>query len=637
MGDYFGKRGNADRRGNGGACLKGWKRLRDSITAKFLFTFLFLLILPMLLLSQIFAVRMRGVLRRKEQADISDKISLMQTEFDRVFSEMDNIAVSLILDYNVTDVLLDPSIAPTYDWFLGYKTLSGLLSLLSSNSEYNYGITISGYDDNLYQVNANYNNLLKSASPTIARVQEGNGSPVIFNRSQEAPNAGPVVTLGRSIYRKAEYVGTVLVDIRTDKLDDLVAPYDDGTMQLYVLKDQSEIVYSSAAADGPRVPTQIQTALANRESAVTLTGTRYMLTQIPARQESLSIVTLVVEDMIFQESSRIILTFVLSFSLLIFLTAVGISTLTVALTKNIRVLNDAVTRFGKSPADDIQIPIQSRDEIGQLAQGIESMFAQIKGLFQQIRQTEQNKRIMEFNALQAQINPHMIYNTLNTITYLAQIQNVKNIQELSTSFANLLRSISNQGEFVTVGQEIESLKAFISIKKYNVICDIQTEFQIEEAVSSCRILKLLLQPFVENSITHGFAGQLDEKVISVTAELIDGFVSIHISDNGIGMDEAKIQQIQEEKNPSQTFLRIGIRNVIERLRLQYGEKASLSIFSAPGCGTTVEICFPGEPLAAEGWEKVPGQGRETDRQGGSGEGQGGVWGDSRKAEGEQRT
>lgn len=577
-----------------------WKHVRNSISAKFLATFLFVLIIPLLILTQLFARRMHAVLREKEQAYISEKITYTQTQFDRIFSEMDNIAVSLILDYHVTDVLLDPSAVPTYDWFIGYKTLNSLLTLLSSNANYSYGITISGYDNTVYQVNANYNNLLNTASPTVLRAQSGNGSPVIFNRALERLDTNPVVTLGRSIYQKSEYVGTILVDVPTAHLDSLFNPYDNDTTQLYVLKDNREIIYSSVSTGESAIPTLIQQALETHSSSVTLSGTRYLLSQMPTRQSSLSVVTLVAEDSVFRGSSQTIFIFVLSFSLLICMTIIGIFALTLIFTRHIRILNDAVIRFGNSPTADICIPIRSQDEIGQLTQGILSMFEQIKELLTRIQQTERKKRILEFDALQAQINPHMIYNTLNTITYLAQIQNAKNIEEISSSFTHLLRSISNQGEFITIAQEIEYLKSFIAVKKYNLLSNIQTEFQIDENAASCRILKLLLQPIVENSIIHGFAGRIEDGILSISVQRSGGMISIDISDNGIGIDESRLQLILEEEKPSNTFLRIGIRNIIERLKLQYGESASFSIFSAPDCGTTVHICYPAEPVGPEG-------------------------------------
>ena len=223
------------------------------------------------------------------------------------------------------------------------------------------------------------------------------------------------------------------------------------------------------------------------------------------------------------------------------------------------------------------------------------MSHRINRLLQEVQENERNKRILEFNSLQSQVNPHMIYNTLNTITYLAELQNAGNIREISSSFAFLLRSISNQGEFISISQEIEYLKSFIAIKKYNMLCNIQTDFNIDINVLNYRILKLILQPIVENAIIHGFADRIEEGLLTISINYKEGIIHVSISDDGIGMDEELIQSIMSgNEKDRNTFLRVGIKNIVDRLKLQYGKETSFSIISAPGCGTTVHITFPAE-------------------------------------------
>lgn len=573
-------------------------KTQSSISAKFLATFLLLLIIPLFIITQLFINRMHTVLKAKEAAHITDKISYAGAQFDRIFSEMDHIVTSLILDYHVTDILSDPSSAPSYDWFAGYKTLNSLLALLNSNVDYKYNITISGYNDKLYYTGAVYNSLLRSDSPILLRIREGNGSPVILNRMLDGYDDNPVVTLGRSVYQKGEYLGSILVDVPVSYLDALLNPFENETTQLFVLEDNSRIIYSSRPTEGSAIVPALETALSAKQSSVRLENTEYLLSQTPAKQNGLSVVTLVTADSVFRESSRVLFTFILAFFAIITATIIGIFILTYTFTRNIRALNAAVSNFGNDPETALDLPVFSPDETGQLAQGFLSMSQRIRRLLRQVQEDERNKRVLEFNSLQAQINPHMIYNTLNTITYLAQVQNVRNIEEISSSFAYLLRSLSNQGEFITIAQEMEYLRSFIAIKKYNLLCSIETDFQIDEAAKDCRILKLLLQPIAENAIIHGFYGQLEDGLLCISARLCENMLSIDISDDGNGMDEERIQLVLSgEEKSSNTFLRVGVRNIMDRLTLQYGERASFSIVSAPGCGTTVHISFPAEKMS----------------------------------------
>ena len=560
-------------------------KIKKSISAKFLVTFLLLLIIPLLIATQLFVNRLYSVLKNKEQAYITEKISYAKTQVDNIFSEMDRIATSLILDYHVTDILSDPSAIPSYDWFSEYKTLNSLLALLTSNTNYKYNITISGHDDELYHSGALYNSMLKSHDPILLRIQEGNGKPVFINRISDGFDDNAIITLGRSVYHKGDYLGSILVDVPISDMDTLLNPFENDTTQMYVLEDSNRIIYSSHQSEDSHILPALQDALEANLAYVTLEDTKYLLYQMPVKQSGLSVVTLVSSDSVFRESSQVIYLFVLIFFFIIAATIIGIFFLTYTFTRDIRTLNSAVLNFGNDPKADIDLPVRSADEIGQLTQGVISMSQRIRRLLNQIQQNEHNKRVLEFNALQAQINPHMIYNTLNTITYLAQIQNVRNIEEVSSSFAYLLRSISNQKEFITLSQEMEYLRSFVALKKYNQLCDIETDFQVEEGTENCRILKLILQPVVENAIIHGFSGRLESGLISIRVCRHDTRLAIDVSDNGNGMSEERIQLIlRGEEKPSNTFLRVGIKNIIDRLTLQYGNDAGFSIASSPGCG-----------------------------------------------------
>ncbi|MCI5859589.1 MAG: histidine kinase [Blautia sp.] len=578
-------------------CIK----IRSSLTTKFFVTFLFLLIVPLIILTQIFAVKLQSVLQKKELSSTREKISYAQEQFDQLFSDMDRIATSLILDWHVIRILSNSAKVPTYEWFQDYKSLNSILELLNSTSDYKYNITVVGYDDRIYHSTASYNSMLHTDFALIQRIMTGNGNPIIFNRALEGYDDVSMITLGRSVYQKGSYLGTILVEVPVSYLDNLLLPFENDSGILYVLEDSQRILYSSRSDDSLLISENLSTALRQKLSSVSINHTDFLLTQMPSSQHGLSIATLITKDSVFRESSEVIQLFILAFFLVIAATVFGIIFLTHTFTRNILSLNQAVSRFGKNADFYINLPIHSADEIGQLTSGVIDMSHRIKTLLEEIQKEEEEKRILEFNSLQSQINPHMIYNTLNTITWLAEAQNIYNIQEVSSSFAHLLRSLSNQGSFVTIKQEISYLQAYINIKKYNLLCTVQTDFQVDPATYNCRILKLLLQPIVENAMIHGFSGCLDDCLINISICLEKEMLFIDISDNGNGMSEEKIHTVlQGAESDKNTFLRIGVHNIIERLRLQYGEQASFSIISAPGCGTTVSLSFPAEVTSPNG-------------------------------------
>lgn len=570
-------------------------KIRSSISIKFLVTFLIVLIIPLLIITQIFVTKLHTILKNKEQSSTFERISFAASQFDRIFSDMDRIATSLILDYRITDILTDSSQIPSYEWFTGYKSFNSLLALLNSNSDYKYNITVISYDNKLYHSGASYNTLLNSNSPMVTYINSKNGNPTIFNRMLEEFDDNSVITLGRAVYEKGKYLGTILVETPISYLDEWLNPFEDNSIQLYVLEDNQRIVYSSVFTENSQISEELKMALEEKRNSVNLEKTDYLLSQMGMDQKNLSVVSLVTSDSVFHESTQVVGLFILAFFILICAVIIAIFSLTFLFTRDIKKLNAEVSRFGNMTGTDISLTVHSCDEVGQLTEGVISMSHRINRLLQEVQENERNKRILEFNSLQSQVNPHMIYNTLNTITYLAELQNAGNIREISSSFAFLLRSISNQGEFISISQEIEYLKSFIAIKKYNMLCNIQTDFNIDKNVLNYRILKLILQPIVENAIIHGFADRIEEGLLTISINYKEGIIHVSISDDGIGMDEELIQSIMSENEKDRnTFLRVGIKNIVDRLKLQYGKETSFSIISAPGCGTTVHITFPAE-------------------------------------------
>ena len=570
-------------------------KIRSSISIKFLVTFLIVLIIPLLIITQIFVTKLHTILKNKEQSSTFERISFAASQFDRIFSDMDRIATSLILDYRITDILTDSSQIPSYEWFTGYKSFNSLLALLNSNSDYKYNITVISYDNKLYHSGASYNTLLNSNSPMVTYINSKNGNPTIFNRMMEGFDDNSVITLGRAVYEKGKYLGTILVETPISYLDEWLNPFEDNSIQLYVLEDNQRIIYSSVFTENSQISEELKMALEEKRNSVNLEKTDYLLSQMGMDQKNLSVVSLVTSDSVFHESTQVVALFILAFFILICAVIIAIFSLTFLFTRDIKKLNAEVSRFGNMTGTDISLTVHSCDEVGQLTEGVISMSHRINRLLQEVQENERNKRILEFNSLQSQVNPHMIYNTLNTITYLAELQNAGNIREISSSFAFLLRSISNQGEFISISQEIEYLKSFIAIKKYNMLCNIQTDFNIDINVLNYRILKLILQPIVENAIIHGFADRIEEGLLTISINYKEGIIHVSISDDGIGMDEELIQSIMSgNEKDRNTFLRVGIKNIVDRLKLQYGKETSFSIISAPGCGTTVHITFPAE-------------------------------------------
>lgn len=241
-------------------------------------------------------------------------------------------------------------------------------------------------------------------------------------------------------------------------------------------------------------------------------------------------------------------------------------------------------------------PIHSDDEIGELSSVFMEMIDQIKQQMKDIKSKEEQKREAEVASLQAQISPHFLYNTLNTIKYLARLRNAPNIEEVTTSLIVLLRGVvGNTQRMITLDEEIKNTMSYINIQKYKYIDQIETVWQVDEALLNCKVYKLSLQPIVENAIIHGL-GELDSgglliiKVQQIHAQTIQ----IEVRDNGLGMTQEQIEHLLGKGGvrKSEQFSSMGINNVHERLNASFGEPYGIQIFSEPGLYTSVVITIP---------------------------------------------
>jgi sensor histidine kinase YesM len=558
-------------------------------------TFLLLLIIPFTLLTNVFVYRFKSILTENEREYVNSKINVSTEQLDKMLQDMNGIISSLIINYNVIEILEGYTYPLSYEWFKEYKSLQNLLQSFTSNYDFNYQITILGANNNLYQSGGSHNNDLAINSPLVQYIKENNA--VLVNRSLDGYNDIPIITYGRVVGTNNRFLGIILVDVTYEHMNGILNLFEEDDTYLYVIQDNNKILYSTdATIHSVAVPKQLQYALAREASSVIMNNKEYLLIQKTVPTKELTVVALVNSTSVFKESSDVLRDFILIFLLIIVGTAIGIIILTTFLSRNLRKLNTEMSNFGKEVGSTISVNIQSKDEVGQLATGFLSMSRRINLLLEEIKESERNKRKLEFQTLQAQVNPHMIYNTLNTITYLAQLQNVANIYEVSSSFAGLLHLISSsEGEYITIEAEIEYIQDYISIKKYNMICDMQVEYQIDTRVKNCYILKLLLQPIIENAIVHGFTNRTVDSLLTIRIMKQDSRIAIDIIDNGTGMDERTVTQIMSgQKKSKNNFTSIGIHNTMQRLQLQYGENSSFAIVSYPDIGTTVHIEFPME-------------------------------------------
>ncbi len=210
------------------------------------------------------------------------------------------------------------------------------------------------------------------------------------------------------------------------------------------------------------------------------------------------------------------------------------------------------------------------------------------------KEAGEKQRVAEIKALEAQINPHFLYNTLDTINWMAIDKNEFNISNAITSLATILRyAITKSNEMVEVRDEVEWLKKYIYLQQTRLKNRFHCEVNVEPEVIDFKIHKLLLQPFIENAIVHGFEGMKREHILKINMSLEDGFLYISIKDNGKGIESSIVESFNDgEFQKSENSGHIGVENAISRLYMYYGEQTSVKFTSVLGEGTEVTILIP---------------------------------------------
>ena len=261
------------------------------------------------------------------------------------------------------------------------------------------------------------------------------------------------------------------------------------------------------------------------------------------------------------------------------------------LSRPLRGLASAMERFERDADHFSYRPVRGTREVRELSQSFGHMVLRIQQLMSTVRQEEINLRKTELKALQAQINPHFLYNTLDSIAWMCERGRNADAVNMVHALARLFRiSISRGHELIPIAKEIEHAESYLQIQKYRYKNQFTYEFDVDPECLDYYCNKITLQPIIENSINHGLDLLVEEGRIQVEV-LQDGEdILFRVRDNGVGMSQEQVDAILEQDPEDRTG--IGIRNVNDRLRIYFGAPYGLNITSELDVGTCVEIRMP---------------------------------------------
>jgi len=237
-----------------------------------------------------------------------------------------------------------------------------------------------------------------------------------------------------------------------------------------------------------------------------------------------------------------------------------------------------------------QIQVKKKDEFGEIETSFNTMVTEMGNLIEMIRQREQQKRVAEMDFMYAQINSHFIQNTLTSIRFMLEMEKHKEAEEMLFYFSKLLRqTLSHSDEFITLRQELDILSSYVGLQSHRYQNQFEVSYELEDGVLECSVLRLILQPIVENAIFHSVGHTLVH--ICIRAHREGKCLILAVEDDGVGMS----QEVRENILKKDVKLNhVGLRNVHERIQLYFGKDYGLTILSQEGNGTKVIFTMPTE-------------------------------------------
>ena len=262
-----------------------------------------------------------------------------------------------------------------------------------------------------------------------------------------------------------------------------------------------------------------------------------------------------------------------------------------ALSRPLKGLSRAMRQFEKNADTFTYAPVGGAREVQELSESFSHMVVKIQHLMETVRREEINLRKTELKALQAQINPHFLYNTLDSIAWMCEQGRNDEAVQMVNALAQLFRiSISRGHELIPIRSELRHAESYLKIQKHRYKNQFSYRFNVDESCLDFLCNKITLQPIIENAIYHGINGLVDEGEIVITLRADGSDVVFTVADNGVGMEEEQIQAILRKERSDHTG--IGIKNVNDRLKIYFGEGYGITIDSEPDVGTTVTIRMP---------------------------------------------
>lgn len=575
-----------------------------------------LVVVFLLVIGSISILAFSNIIDNTTQNYTNQIISQVNSNIGYYIEEMEQIADIANYDYDIQKRLKNDYLTPS-ESYKSTSKISNFLDDMADMREDIEAILVFGNDESIIvnksagELNSNYN--FKRQSWYKRAIQARGSSVTIIPHKQSyiSDSSDLVFSLSRSInnFDSNEQIGIILIDLNLEALSSICSSVELGEDgYIMIIDDESNVIYHPDYSYMYRSWDEmyikeifksddllIQYALENDTGSFrkAIDGETKLVMYNKMPSTGWTILGIVPQAYMVKQQEKI--TFFIIFVGL--LCICGAILITLFLTSHIfRPINKLRDKMALAEKGDLSVSVNSAkySEIGALNDSFNRMIGRINNLMTKVVDEEREKRKAELKALQAQINPHFLYNTLDSIIWMAE-SNRKEVVVMADSLAKLFRlSLSKGRQFITIQEEIEHVRNYLIIQSMRYKDKFKYVIDIDEELYEMQSLKLILQPLVENAIYHGIKNKRYQGNILIKGRLFLGDVLLQVMDDGIGMSQEEQKNILTNKK-NKKMGGVGVRNVNERIKLYYGQQYGLEFISEKGVGTVVDIWFPAVP------------------------------------------
>lgn len=560
-----------------------------SIFKKFIFTFILLVITPCTVWMIIFSLNSYNMVFERESERINQTIQLVKTNVELELEKYETKARNIYTYPSLFEIYRDNQ----KERLTGFQLMdiNVMLKSLRSNEEYMNSICLfleNGQYAYASTLNASHENDIKQHVMWFERAAQQNGKGVWFPALQLSSKKSATGKAGcisysfivKDVFSDFKIVGTLFTNIDTAMLDNICSSVALGENCYLIIADEDgQICWAEKDEWIGKNLEDLSSALGKNQD--------YQLFQSDSEKSGWKFVAYAPQELFGYQLNMIIFNNVLIIAVLMFLFIICIAVIRKNIVSPIQKMAVVMDQFN-TPEFEKRITVTGNDEIGVLAKSFLKMRSQLRELIIQIKTTEKREREEEIKALQAQINPHFLYNTLDTVYWMADEKGEREICDTVHSLSVILRySISKKNTNASIKDEIIHIQNYINIQKSRFQNLFQIKYEIEESIYGYSTFKLILQPFVENAILHGFGDRSEGGLLIVRGRKEKENIVFEVEDNGCGMTPERIAYNMSAENE-----RIGISNINGRIKLLYGQGYGVVIKSEVGEGTCVHIEIP---------------------------------------------